>query len=85
MEQARLLIAIVLSAAVFLVWQFFFVDRDAVQKTAKKTEQAPASTEQVQPAKPYAAQQKDAVIKPTGAMETAVANPALKKKIRKKK
>lgn len=80
MEQARLLIAIVLSAAVFLVWQFFFVDRDAVQKTAKKTEQAPASTEQVQPAKPYAAQQKDAVIKPTGAMETAVANPALQAK-----
>ena len=34
MEQARLLIAIVLSAAVFLVWQFFFVDRDAVQKTS---------------------------------------------------
>jgi len=81
MEQARLLIAIVLSAAVFLVWQFFFVDRDAVQKTAKKTEQAPASTEQVQPAKPYAAQQKDAVIKPTGAMETAVANPALQAKV----
>lgn len=80
MEQARLLIAIVLSAAVFLVWQFFFVDRDAVQKTAKKTEQAPASTEQVQPAKPYAAQQKDAVIKPTGATETAVANPALQAK-----
>lgn len=80
MEQARLIIAIVLSAAVFLVWQFFFVDRDAVQKTAKKTEQAPASTEQVQPAKPYAAQQKDAVIKPTGATETAVANPALQAK-----
>ena len=80
MEQARLLIAIVLSAAVFLVWQFFFVDRDAVQKTAKKTEQSPASTEQVQPAKPYAAQQKDAVIKPTGATETAVANPALQAK-----
>jgi len=81
MEQARLLIAIVLSAAVFLVWQFFFVDRDAVQKTAKKTEQPPASTEQVQPAKPYAAQQEDAVIKPTGVTETAVAKPGLQTKI----
>jgi len=81
MEQARLLIAIVLSAAVFLVWQFFFVDRDAVQKTAKKTEQSPASTEQVQPAKPYTAQQEDAAIKKTGVMETAVAKPALQTKI----
>jgi len=81
MEQARLLIAIVLSAAVFLVWQFFFVDRDAVQKTAKKTDQPPAITEQVQPAKPYAAQQEDAVIKPTGVTETAVANAAQPAKI----
>ena len=76
MEQARLLIAIVLSAVVFLVWQFFFVDRDAVQKTAKKTEQPPANTEQVQPAKPYAAEQEDAVTKTTGVTETAVAKPA---------
>ncbi len=75
MEQARLLIAIVLSAAVFLVWQFFFVDRDAVQKTAKKTEQPPATTEQIQPVKPYAAEQKEAVT------ETAVAKPALQAKI----
>jgi YidC/Oxa1 family membrane protein insertase len=81
MEQARLLIAIVLSAAVFLVWQFFFVDRDAVHKTAKKTEQPPASTEQVQPAKPQAAEQEDTVIKTTGAGEAAVAKPALQGKI----
>ena len=81
MDQARLLIAIVLSAAVFLVWQFFFVDRDAVQKTVKKTEQSPAITEQVQPAKPYTAQQEDAAIKKTGVMETAVAKPALQTKI----
>ena len=81
MEQARLLIAIVLSAAVFLVWQFFFVDRDAVHKTAKKTEQPPASAEQVQPAKPQAAEQEDTVIKTTGAGEAAVAKPALQGKI----
>jgi len=81
MEQARLLIAIVLSAAVFLVWQFFFVDRDAVHKTAKKTEQPPAITEQVQPAKPYAAEQEDTAIKTAGVTETAVAKPVLQAKI----
>ncbi len=75
MEQARLLIAIVLSAAVFLVWQFFFVDRDAVQKTAKKIEQPPAATEQVQPVKPYTAEQKEAVT------QTAVSKPTLQAKI----
>ena len=76
MDQARLLIAIALSAAVFLVWQFFFVDRESVQKTAKKTEQPPAATEQVQPAKPYAAQQESAVTKTAGITDTAVAKPA---------
>jgi YidC/Oxa1 family membrane protein insertase len=81
MEQARLLIAIVLSAAVFLVWQFFFVDRDAVHKTAKKTEQPPASTEQVQPAKPSAAEQEDTAIKTAGVTEPAVAKPTLQAKI----
>ncbi|MEE4261622.1 MAG: membrane protein insertase YidC [Desulfobacteraceae bacterium] len=76
MEQARLLIAIVLSAAVFLVWQFFFVDRDAVQKTAEKTEQAPAKTEQVQPAQqPSATEHKDPTIEATGATGTEVAKP----------
>ena len=29
MEQARLLIAIVLSALIFLLWQFFFVDHES--------------------------------------------------------
>jgi len=81
MEQARLLIAIVLSAAVFLVWQFFFVDREVVQKTAKKTEQPPVNTEQVQPVKPYTAQQEEAVTGTTGVTETAVAKPALQAKI----
>ena len=76
MEQARLLIAIVLSAAVFLVWQFFFVDRDAVQKTAEKTEQSPAKTEQVQPAQqPYVAEQKDPITQTTGVTDAAVAKP----------
>ncbi len=76
MEQARLVIAIVLSAAVFLVWQFFFVDRDAVQKTAEKTEQAPAKTEQVQPVQqPYATEQKNPITNAAGSTDTAVAKP----------
>ena len=81
MEQARLLIAIVLSALVFLVWQFFFVDRDAVQKTAKKSEPPPAPAEQAQPAQPYTAQQKDEPARPTIVAEGAVAQPAKSAKI----
>ena len=50
MEQARLVIAIVLSVLVFLVWQFFFVDQDAVQKSEQKAEQAPAAEKQVKEA-----------------------------------
>ena len=78
MEQARLLIAIVLSAAVFLVWQFFFVDREAVQKTAKKTDQPPAITEQtpIQQAKPYSAEQESATAGTSGVADTAVSRPA---------
>jgi len=76
MDQVRLVIAIVLSAAVFLVWQFFFVDRDAVQKTAEKTVQPPAKTEQVQPAQqPYATQQKAPITSATGGTDAAVAKP----------
>ena len=75
MEQARLLIAIVLSALVFLVWQFFFVDREADQKIAKKTTEMPAQTEQAQSAKPYAAEQKDALTQ--GVIQPAVAKPAV--------
>jgi len=76
MDQVRLVIAIVLSAAIFLVWQFFFVDRDAVQKTAQKTVQPPAKTEQVQPAQqPYATQQKAPITSTTGVTDAAVDKP----------
>ena len=57
MEQARLLIAIVLSALIFLLWQLFFVDKDAIQQSAKKTEQPPVKEEQVKEAKPYQKEQ----------------------------
>ena len=57
MEQARLLIAIVLSALIFLLWQFFFVDHDADRQTAKKTEQPTVKEEQVKESKPYPKEQ----------------------------
>ena len=52
MEQSRLLIAIVLSILIFVLWQFFFVDKDAVQKSAKKAEQTPAKEEQIKATEP---------------------------------
>jgi YidC/Oxa1 family membrane protein insertase len=52
MEQARLVIAIVLSVLVFLLWQVFFVDKQADQKSAQKVEQPPAKEETVKEAKP---------------------------------
>ncbi len=76
MEQARLVIAIVLSALVFLVWQFFFVDRDAVQKTAPKSEQPPAKAEKAKPAQTYAAPQTGTPVPPTAVAEGAVVQPA---------
>ncbi len=53
MEQARLLIAIVLSALIFLLWQLFFVDKDAPQQSAKKVEQSTLKEEQIKESKPY--------------------------------
>jgi YidC/Oxa1 family membrane protein insertase len=76
MEQARLLIAIALSAVVFLVWQFFFVDRQEIQKSVPKTAQPPAKTE---PAQPYTATQEGAGTETTltksAGTETPVAQP----------
>ncbi len=57
MEQARLLIAIVLSALIFLLWQLFFVDKDANRRSAQKTGQPPVKVEQVEEAKPYSKEQ----------------------------
>jgi YidC/Oxa1 family membrane protein insertase len=47
-----LLIAIVLSALVFLVWQFFFVDKEDVKKSAGKVEQATVKEEPVKAPEP---------------------------------
>ena len=44
MEQSRLLIAIVLSLAIFLAWQFIFAPDEAERRQAKEVE-APAVEE----------------------------------------
>ncbi len=76
MEQARLLIAIVLSALIFLLWQFFFVDKDANQQSAKKTEQPSVKEEQVKEAKPYPKEQELAAADKTPNTGTEVSAPA---------
>jgi YidC/Oxa1 family membrane protein insertase len=77
MEQARLLIAIVLSALIFLLWQLFFVDKDANQQAVKKTEQPSVKEEQVKEAKPYPKGQEVAVSDRTSTSEKEISTPAL--------
>jgi len=75
MEQARLLIAIVLSALIFLLWQLFFVDKDAIQQSAKKTEQPPVKEEQVKESKPYPKEQEVAAVEKTPITDTEISAP----------
>ena len=77
MEQARLVIAIVLSVLVFLAWQFFFVDKDAVQKSASQTAQPPAQKEPVKAAQPYPQETQTVQSDKTGVADTPVSTPAL--------
>ena len=76
MEQARLLIAIVLSALIFLLWQLFFVDKDAIQQSAKKTEQPPVKEEQVKESKPYPKEQEVAAVDKTPITDTEISASA---------
>jgi len=51
MDQARLIIAIVLSVVIFVVWQLFFVEKQTLRKPPAKT---PAEkTETIEKSKPY--------------------------------
>jgi len=75
MEQARLLIAIVLSALIFLLWQFFFVDKEAVQRSAKKVEQPPAKEELIKEAKPYPKEQETTGLDKTLIPATEISKP----------
>jgi YidC/Oxa1 family membrane protein insertase len=77
MEQSRLLIAIVLSLAIFLAWQFFFRPDEAARRQAKKVE-APAVEKKQTPKeteKPY----KEAIEKPAAVEESIVEETPLKK------
>jgi YidC/Oxa1 family membrane protein insertase len=75
MEQARLLIAIVLSALIFLLWQLFFVDKDAQQQSAKKTEQPPVKVEQIKEPEPYSKEQEVAAVDNTLNAEAEGSSP----------
>jgi YidC/Oxa1 family membrane protein insertase len=76
MEQGRLLIAIVLSVLVFLAWQLFFVDRQAVQRPVKRAEQPPVKEEQVKEAQPYS--KKAEIVEPdiAGVADSQTSKPA---------
>jgi len=75
MEQARLVIAIVLSVLVFLAWQFFFVDKEAVQKSAPQTKQPPAQEQPVKAAQPYPKETPAVDTGQTAGAETPVSSP----------
>ncbi len=70
MEQSRLLIAIVLSLAIFLAWQFFFSPDEAERRQAKKVESPAVEEKQTvkDTEKPY----KEAIEKPAPAVESVV-------------
>ncbi|MDH3798348.1 MAG: membrane protein insertase YidC, partial [Desulfobacterales bacterium] len=70
MEQSRLLIAIVLSLAIFLAWQFFFSPDEAERRQAKKVESPAVEEKQAvkDTEKPY----KEAIEKPAPAVESIV-------------
>jgi YidC/Oxa1 family membrane protein insertase len=70
MEQSRLLIAIVLSLVIFLAWQFIFAPDEAERRQAKKAE-APA-VEEKQAVKDTETPYKEAIEKPTPAVESSV-------------
>jgi len=77
MEQARLVIAIVLSVLVFLAWQFFFVDKEADQKSASQTAQPPAQEEPVRAAQPYLEGTQKVQSDKTGVADTQVSTPGI--------
>jgi YidC/Oxa1 family membrane protein insertase len=76
MEQARLLIAIVLSALIFLLWQLFFVDHEANRQTAKKSEQPPVKEEPIKESKSYSKEQDIAAADKTPSTEADVSMAA---------
>jgi YidC/Oxa1 family membrane protein insertase len=76
MDQARLVIAIVLSVLVFLAWQFFFVDKEAVQESAPQTKQPPGQEQPVTAAQPYSKETPGVATGNTGGVDTPVSTSA---------
>jgi YidC/Oxa1 family membrane protein insertase len=74
MEQARLLIAIVLSLVVFLAWHFIFGSKEAGQQAAKEAP-APAATQQ-QPVKEKETPYKPEAEKPATEQSVSAGQPA---------
>lgn len=75
MEQARLLIAIVLSVLVFLVWQLFFVDQQPPQRPAQDPQQSATKTEPARQEKPYEPETGVAEIDQSATADTPVTVP----------
>ena len=75
MDQARLVIAIVLSVLVFLVWQLFFVDQQTVQKPAQKPQQSPAKAVPLQPEQPYPGETEKAKVSQPDIADATVTTP----------
>ena len=76
MEQARLVIAIALSVLVFLAWQFFFVDKEAIQKSVTQSEKSPAQEQPVKAAQPYSKETPAVQTDKTGGADTQVSTLA---------
>jgi len=76
MEQSRLLIAIVLSLAIFLAWQFFFRPDEAQRRQAKKVESPAVEEKQTvkDTEKPY----KETIEKPAPVEDSTVKETPLK-------
>jgi len=76
MEQARLIIALALSFVVILVWQFFFVDREAEKPAEKIAAQETAAQHQAAPPAQAAAGTAQPATAPAAAESAAVTQDA---------
>jgi len=59
MDEKRLILAIVLSVIVFVIWQFFFVDKEVLKKSAQKQPTTPVTKEEPVSEEPYVKEKKD--------------------------
>ena len=78
MEQGRIFLAIVLSLVIFLVWDFFFVDREALQqqKPVEQKEVTAVPPPQSAPTRPTAEPPKSLPVVENNPLQQAVAEPA---------